>query len=77
MEAKLKAQQLIDKFHPFCKGDSPNGSLEQDDIDTTNNAKKCALIAIDEIEQVLFDLGIKKSATIAYWFDVKKEINRL
>ena len=44
-----------------------------------NNAKDCALIAVDEILKALptFELGLQCVAKIQYWREVKKEIETL
>jgi hypothetical protein len=62
MTPKEKAQQLFDKY-----------------FEVTNNyykAKECALIAVDEIMNVIigsYDYELEK----IYWQDVKNEIEKL
>ena len=74
MEAKLKAKELIDKYLKYVDW---NDLIE----DCTNrkwavrNAKKCALIAVEEILESHFELHswINK-ATYKYWVEVKEAI---
>jgi hypothetical protein len=71
MTSKEKARELVDKFCPLvttwdCYNDSP-----RDDEDIILEAKQCALIAVDEIINVLpFD-------NLIYWGEVKQEIEKL
>lgn len=45
---------------------------------TTNEAKQCALIAVDEILYILnLSLDFKMNKSIKYWLEVKEEINNL
>jgi hypothetical protein len=64
MEVKLKAKELVDKFQNIII-DTYSGQFE--------NAKQCALIAVDEIL-----LLYKKEWNIdnQYWKEVKKEIEK-
>lgn len=66
MEAKLKAIQLVDKFYEFNHiGNS--------------HAKKCALIAVDEIIKTFIPKNKEKYSCeeIVYWQEVKTEIEKL
>ena len=65
MTPKEKAQELIDKFMPHSSGDSNN-----------NEAKKCALIAVDEILFIVSKYN-DTQAEVAYWKEVKQEIEKL
>jgi hypothetical protein len=63
MEAKLKAQELVDKFNVV--------GLQQ-----RAEAYQCAVIAVDEIINVIigsYDYELEK----IYWQDVKNEIEKL
>jgi len=66
-----KAKELITKFMPHSSGNSNN-----------NEAKECALIAVDEILELLEDNGLliaeyHDKYTMEYWLDVRKEIEKL
>ena len=68
MNPKNKAKKLLDRFAPLakywdCYNDEP---LEE------NNAKLCALIAINEIYQLLEYKSDKE-----FWQSVKTEIEKL
>jgi hypothetical protein len=63
MEAKLKAIELVDKFWD---------ELEIGFI----NSKKCALIAVDEIIDLLWHTH-KNETEYRYWQEVKEEIEKL
>lgn len=61
MTAKQQAAELIAKFHPHCGGTEPM---------QTENAKKCALIAVDHILQpVRLHIEVR-----AFLNEVKREI---
>jgi len=72
MTPKEKAKELFDKFF---KSTHPYYDLE--------NAKKCALIAVDEVQQLIKDLSSCKNRFIYiidemnYWQEVKQEIEKL
>ena len=71
MTAKEKAQELVDKFRNEIT------SFLGDNMKKIN-AKKCALIAVDEILFVLeFNLDFKMERSIAYYLEVKQEIQNL
>ena len=68
-----KAKELIDKFLPLVEAFTEIGRLE--------NAKKCALIAVDEMLTELYKIGKKNlpfdfypHTNIEYWQEVKQEI---
>ena len=69
-----KAKELIDKFYKYAH-DGSNGGHYDTRI-WTENAKQCALIAVDEIlntiEQIFETFEERK-----YWQEVKQEINNL
>jgi len=74
---KEKAKEI------YCKY---TDALDIRDLRTTANpfAKRCALIAVDEIEQALTDYGRGDSlelqnmdSTFRYWQEVKQEIENL
>ena len=73
MTPKEKAKELVNKFIPF--------------VDTYHYGflvknKQCALIAVDEILDIIEDDGFTfaeyhDKKTIEYWFEVKQEIEKL
>ena len=66
MSPKEKAKELVDKFSPLAK----NWDCYNDEPLEENNAKQCALIAVDEIIQNFF-------SNFDYWQQVKQEIEKL
>lgn len=67
MTPKEKAKNLIDKFTPVAR-------IYPDvdkDFYLTNDAKQCALIALDEILNTCIE------SMIYYWEEVKQEIEAL
>jgi hypothetical protein len=70
MTPKEKAKELFEKFIPMTKDwDELNGW-----IDNVNNAKQCALIAIDEIIKEHYPQDAKRCE---YWDEVKTEIEKI
>jgi len=71
-EAKKKANELVDKYIEYVEAYSSEGQIE--------NAKICALIAVDEIikENDMFDRtdGYVQQR-IDYWNEVKSEIKSI
>lgn len=70
---KEKAKELVEKFYPRAT------SFSSDRKNQNDNAKECAIIAVDEIvsniePSVSMDII---SARITYWNQVKEEINNL
>lgn len=74
MTPKEKAEELVEKFHN-AKSD------KMSDYSTiyTPTAKVCALIAVDEIIDILSVLpyGMEYLSHIDYWEGVKQEIEKL
>ena len=71
MTPKEKAQELVDKFRNEIT------SFLGDNMKKIN-AKKCALIAVDEILFVLeFNLDFRMERSITYYLEVKQEIQNL
>lgn len=64
MTAKEKAFELINKYSPILPYYNQKDNL--------NKAKQCALIAVDEILNILF-----QHYKIDYWKEVKREIEKL
>jgi hypothetical protein len=72
MTAKEKAKELVDKFE--------DDLLECDTYFLEAAKKRCALIAVDEIIEILrFDLGHDDTARglCEYWQEVKSKIHLL
>ena len=77
MTPKEKAKELVDKFYQ---------EAPLDEIKFYSNnvmAKSCALIAVDEMQQLIKDLSSCKNRFIYiidemnYWNEVKQEIDNL
>lgn len=70
MTAKEKAKQLVNRFRPFAF--SENGRWDA----STYNSKWCAIIAVDEMLEVICAYA-DISKDYEYWQEVKKEIEKL
>ena len=73
MTPKEKADELVNKMWIYA---IPNAD------GSWGNAKKCALIAVDEILELLEDNGLliaeyHDKYTMEYWLEVKQEIEKL
>jgi hypothetical protein len=66
ISAKEKAKELVDNFTFMCK-----------ECDYDWNAKKCALIAVDEIMKSIGWHDMDESNKDTFWDDVKNEIQKL
>jgi hypothetical protein len=65
---KEKAEELVNKMWVYALPNA-NGSWQ--------NAKQCALIAVDEILSTLYDYHYdSESGAYEYWQEVKTEINK-
>lgn len=75
MTPKEKAEELVDKYKPFVYCFLGSGMLSNTlDEDVQNySAKRCTLIAVDEILKVLPDI----QELWDYWAEVKSEIEKL
>ena len=80
MTPKEKAKELFDKFYPYVMMDGYYyEATKEGDI---QNAKECALIAVDEIISNMpygFYSGIipaYKGTDLDYWQEVKQEIEK-
>ncbi len=73
MTPKEKAKELVDKFiEPTMEFDELDGYVEDKD-----NAKQCALIAVDEVIEALHEHHWQNRLIINYWEEVKHEIEKL
>jgi hypothetical protein len=74
MEPKDKAKELYLKFkvpdYCFAKAGMSSDWRKQ-------AAKQCALIAVDEIINILKETVYYKQETFNYWLEVKNQINKL
>jgi hypothetical protein len=73
MTPKEKAQELVERFREYSHTEfiSYRGGYQ---LDTQiQNAKQCALIAVDEILKVIEELRTE----VLYWQEVKTEIEAL
>lgn len=61
MNAKQKANELVDKYLEYVEAYSSQGQIE--------NAKTCALIAVNEI--------LKLDSVNMFWVDVKRYIQAI
>jgi hypothetical protein len=69
MTPKEKAKELVDKFRlHVLEKDFFGDSVEHD------NAKQCALIAVDEL---INSMAIQQCNADEYWQEVKQEIEKL
>jgi len=82
MKQKYKAKELVDKYlRTYPIYDNPTVVISY----TTNEAKQCALIAVDEIIknnlEYLRDVGLHNDVALnidlSFWKEVKKEIELL
>jgi len=69
MTAKEKAKELFDKCYIVCQEFT-------EEIQCSLQAKQCALIAVDEILEILYNSEISIQE-LNYWKEVKTEIEQL
>jgi len=72
MEAKEKSKELVDKYCAY-NFEQKIGSI----IIDLENAKQCALIAVDEIQDFMIDSDDFNIYWVNYWREVKTEIEKL
>ena len=72
MTPKEKAKELFNKYYSYLKANL------MDDKEAIDDAKQCALIAVDEILDSHYKLlsGVKTSI-YKYWQEVKQEIKNI
>ena len=71
LDAKEKAEELFDKFF-LIKDDVYNECRMRE-----NEAKKCALIAVDEIISIKILWFQKDTKDLDFWQEEKQEIEKL
>lgn len=75
MNPKEKAKKLVEKFTPYCDVHVYPKSYNCSEflhIPLVENAKKCALICVEEI----ISIGTQ-AHYIDYWEEVKREIEKI
>lgn len=86
MKAKEKAKELITKFSPLVTTWDCYNDVPVDDEEIIADAKKCAIIAVDEIIEVFNFTHIGygkdiinglKNTKLNYWHEVKRCILEL
>ena len=78
MTPEEKAKELVNKFRPYSYSSDGLNSMERE-YQIEDNSKQCALIAVDEIKEVV-SLCIPykdEKSYIDYWQQVKHEIINL
>jgi hypothetical protein len=72
MTPKAKAVELFNDYYSYLKA-----NLMYDE-ESMQDAKQCALIAVDEIIEELLECGeVWMKSRIIYWQEVKQEIEKL
>jgi hypothetical protein len=73
MGPKEKAKELLEKFMEYVDHNSYTY------LNSTQNAKQCSIIAIDEIikNNAEFLDGLRYHEELNYWEEVKQEIEKL
>ena len=75
MTAKEEARELVYRFMPFSDYNECDVFTQREN--QLKNAKQCALICVDEMENIQFKMyGQDKEFTLHY-MEVKEEINKL
>jgi uncharacterized protein with FMN-binding domain len=69
MTAKQKANELVDRYVEYVEAYSSQGQIE--------NAKICALIAVDEITSIKLLWYQSDDEELRYWQEVKSEIKAI
>jgi hypothetical protein len=82
MTPKEKAQELIDAFYqhlPLEENVTTSDGVLSWEYDGWENAKQCALIAVDEIINLNYNLleYYGNLSSTEYWQEVKQEIEKL
>lgn len=80
MTPKEKAKELVERFTPDTMIYTWDGNGYKVDEETSMcNAKNCALICIEEIQDAnpMSDELYDNESTLIYWEEVKQEITKL
>jgi len=73
---KEKAKELVEKYTYVQIEIIEQGMYSEYYPLNISEAKQCALIAVDEIKDMLYDM-MCSSNDYQYWVDVRKEIEKL
>jgi hypothetical protein len=76
MTPKQKAKQLVDKFISYSYFSNGNNAMNRQ-YQQEDNAKQCALIAVDELIKYAKTFGDVTELDIQHFEDIKKEIELL
>jgi len=78
MTPKEKVKELVDRFREFADGTDIKTDRYSPNIEK-QNAKQCALIAVDEILKEIDDNydTLHSADRKKYWQEVKKELENL
>ncbi len=72
MNEKDKAKELVERFYPHSYEPTP---MADTFVGYKHHAKQCALIACQEVINILFDEGFAMDSKLEYWQNIKTEIN--
>ena len=71
MTPKEKAEELVHKFKKYSYYPKTNNDMLFVN-ELNNNAKQCALIAVEQILEIIFS-----DYDWQYWYEVKQELEKL
>jgi hypothetical protein len=71
MTPKEKAEELFNKYYSYLKANLMN------DEEAIEDAKQCALIAVDELIESTLRFSVQENNNKDYWKKVKQEIKKL
>ena len=81
MTPKEKAEELVDKYYNILPFDKYVITKDEDlswEYNDWEEAKKCALIAVDEILNTIeYSSQADELSKVNYWQEVKQEIEKL
>ena len=78
MTPQEKALELVDKFKPYSHfWVNDFGTQKEYELERLENAKECALIAVDEIIDALLHHSWQNKNEISFYEEVKQEIEKL
>jgi hypothetical protein len=71
MTPKEKAEELFKQYYSYLKANLMN------DEEAIEDAKQCALIAVDELIESTLRFSVQENNNKDYWKKVKQEIKKL
>ena len=71
MTPKEKAKELFNKYYSYLKANLMH------DEEAIEDAKQCALIAVDELIESTLRFSVQENNNKDYWKKVKQEIKKL